>query len=337
MSYPIAIIKNIDSESHSILGTVIAPTEEYTVPDEKRIAIANNDTILDKISQGLLQVSDGVNLISGTSAQIDRLKGNVPKEVTLEDKPSSQAPVVQLTKSTGYSKAHVSHNFSDRCTWYSQSTRVTGETLTGSGTGPYNSGNAFWIDLAHARHTREDEISAPYLPVVYDNGTPLIEGNDFTINYEAGTVTFNSTPTGPVTADYSYENGSAFILAPESGKILRLEKAELDFSVDLVMSKTHFEVWAYNPSDLPNKMMVERVTYKNEKDILAVGNEVQEIAAWGSLVKAVKRVEFDYGRTIDLDANLGMELRIIIDDDEPFNITDSSSFGTITLYCADDE
>lgn len=78
MIYNTAIIKNIDSVDHSILGTVIAPGGEYTVPDQNRVAVANNDSIISKISSGKLQVGDSVTYFSGINKQIDWLKNVRP-------------------------------------------------------------------------------------------------------------------------------------------------------------------------------------------------------------------------------------------------------------------
>lgn len=236
-------------------------------------------------------------------------------------------PIQAIGKPSGQDfKAIVSHDFSNQTSWYTESTRVSGETLSGSGTGPYTSAHDNWIDLTSGLVPREDEILSTYAAKIYDNGSEVTSG--ITVDYAAGTVTFDSAPTGPVTADYSYEDGSTWTLAPESGKVMSLEHAELDFTLDVSFNIVYFEIWAYNPADLPNKMMVEQVIYKGMKDILKIANDVQVVPAIGEITEQTLRAVFDYASTIDLKDSLGMELRIRTKDDAVM----TGEFGSITLY-----
>jgi hypothetical protein len=250
-----------------------------------------------------------------------------PELITFENLDDEGKILVGSDKPSGEEfKAIVSHDYTDKCTWYQESTEVTGETLSLDTGTTYESDNTHWIDLTHGRHTREDDVSDDYLPVIYDNGVEQTSG--ITIDYENGKVTFDSAPTGPVTADYHYSDGSTWTLKPESGQKVQIEHAELDFTTDIGMKETTFEIWAYDPADLPNKMMVEKVTYKNMKDILKVGNDVHVVPNLTQIGEEVLRVVFDYGRMIDLKDSLGLELRIKTKDDEAM----TGTFGTITLY-----
>ena len=129
----------------------------------------------------------------------------------------------------------------------------------------------------------------------------------------------------------------------------KLEHAELDFAVNVAMKKVHFDVWvgnpifdaqnpieseieSYNPmTDPPRnqpRFLYERVTYKNYKDILKIANTVEVIEPLPGLVNRVIRAVFDYARTIDLKTSQAAQLRVRIDDDEPFQ----GEWGSITFY-----
>lgn len=88
MIYNICVIKNIDIIPHSVLGTVLAPNEEYTVSDSNRIAVASNDNILQNISAGKLQVGDSVKYFTSTNDQLNWLKnfGNLSKPTPFASK-----------------------------------------------------------------------------------------------------------------------------------------------------------------------------------------------------------------------------------------------------------
>lgn len=328
MSYPVAKIKNIDTVDHSILGTVVSPNEEYTISDEKRIAIANNDGILTKISEAKLQVGNGSVYFSSVNDQINLLKANLPASVDLTQKTASKGiPKVAVVKPDGDDFISVvSHEFTTKTSWYGQSTRVTSETLTGSGTGPYSAVNDYWIDMTSGNIVDEDTIGTPYLVKIYDDGVEQTSG--FSIDYELGEVTFDSAPTGPVTADYSYAGESTWTLKPDTGKVINIKHAELDFTIDSDLHKVHFEIWAYNPLDLPNKVMVNRRTYKNIKDVVKIANEIQVIDAIGGIGQKLVRAVFDYAEIIELKDSQGLELRVKIDDDVPF----TGTFSSVTVY-----
>ena len=262
------------------------------------------------------------------------------EQATVIDFPSSQKDAAgraqfSMQKPSGISFDSVSsHDFTDRTTWFTNSVRVTGETLTTNGL-EYSSINPYWIDLEHGKHAKEDEVSAPYVPVIYDGGVEVTSG--FAINYDTGKVTFDSAPGGAVTADYSYSPDtsyrSAWTIAPSAGKVLKLEHAELDFTIDVTFDIVDFEIWVYNPYDPPNKVMYTRTTYKNFKDILKIANTVEVIPALQGITNDTLRAVFDYTSTINLDSSVGAELRIVLRNDTPM----TGEFGTITLYTIEED
>lgn len=76
MIFNTVVIKNTDSIDHSIMGTIVSPGNEYIVSDNMRMAISNNDSILEKIANGLLQVGDGSQFFVTANDQFRWLLNN---------------------------------------------------------------------------------------------------------------------------------------------------------------------------------------------------------------------------------------------------------------------
>lgn len=248
----------------------------------------------------------------------------------------------------------VSHEWTRKETWYSKSVRVLGESPTPTGL-VYNLANDFVIDCFNGHIVDQEIVAKDYGLIVYDGGTPLVEGvgKDYTVDYKAGVVTLLSAPSGEVTMDYSHATDSTWVVEPQPGKILSIEHAEIDFTIDADVHKTHFEVWAYNPlfnqgnpvdpddssfdpynedpqnpSANPLRFMAQRRTYNNIKDVIKIANQVDVVAPIGGLANQVIRMVFDYTSLIELKQSLGMQMRIYIDDHQPL----SGEFSSTTVY-----
>lgn len=222
----------------------------------------------------------------------------------------------------------VSIDFTDKTTWFQGSIRVTGETLPlkSGEASTYEMAHQFIIDLTHGKLTDEDAVAANYLPKIYVDSVEVTSG--FTINYNAGLVVFSSVQAGVVTADYSYASVGVYILAPESGKKLILRKAEVQFSKDVLMTEISFEIWGYNPYDLPNKVMYQSKAYKNEKDVINIANLGYSVPAFGNLAHETIVFPFNYVVPIILKSSQGLELRLYSKDNAAF----VGSYSTVTFY-----
>lgn len=225
----------------------------------------------------------------------------------------------------------VSHNFCDRTTWYTQSAAATDETLTPDGAYTvYSSANPYWIDLTHGKVTEEDTLVTTYPITVKLNDVEQTSG--FTIDYSTGTVTFDSalTDTDVVKASYSYAQGSEVKVIPPSEKIMRIEHTEVQFTQDVTMADgVHFEIWVYNPYDLPNKVMYAKKTYKNVLDLINGGTRgTGYIPKCDLLNHDVLVFPFKYLTSYDLADSTGAELRIHLTNDTPF----VGDFATVTVY-----
>jgi len=162
---------------------------------------------------------------------------------------SSQSDGSILTAATGREGTEMivcSHNYCDKTTWYSTSTRVVEEVFDDSGDGVTfqlpsgSSTNKPFVDVTHGKVLWEEDLSDTYGIVVLVDDVEVTEdpmygtAQDYTVNHTNGTITFHSSQSGStVKVSYSYVGTSEWILEPPAGKIAVLEDAEIQFSADL--------------------------------------------------------------------------------------------------------
>lgn len=289
-------------------------------------------------------------LSSGDQATLDTIVANhsgeplpQPNDPALDSQGAMlTVPVPELDREM---KNIVTHNFCDKCTWWQQAATVTGETLTTSDNLTYSSAYPFWIDLTHGRFYLEDRVENrdTYIPVVKVDGVTKTEdapfggaAGDYSVDYRNGTVTFHESQTGVVTASYKRATSSLFTIAPTAGHYLLVKDSEVQFSVDVDMKDTvNFQAWAYNPSDLPNKMPVS-----NKTNYKTIRNFIEEARGCYPVIPAIGGSSrgltnnhvvfpFNYLQAKKLTASLGVEIRVWLDNDVEFG----GEFGTATFYC----
>lgn len=323
------VLKNPQVTEDTWNGQSIAASGSYTIQSEsERDSFATDSKVNQDIwsSPAKLVINDGENDLSPVEA--DRwLKG------ISEQRTATGVLKAALVEADGNFKSRVSHDWANKHTWYNDSVLVTGETLTQV---PLTNSYTFANDLVYLQGGRimdEDDLYPSYELTIYDNGVE-VDPADYTVDAENNKITFDSAPTGPVTADYYKEAGSTFVLKPASGQVLALRKAEIQCAENTQMKPITFEVWAYNPADLPNKVCVDKRLYKNERDIISIGNLGQGyIPKFGNLAQNVLVFPFDYPRAIFLYDSMGMELRIKIVDDTEFG----GEWSSITFYTVEED
>jgi hypothetical protein len=252
------------------------------------------------------------------------------------------------------SKKLTSHNFADRRTWYQESTKHLAMALVDSGDGlTFNGTNAPWIDNYHGRYADEDILLTKDgdLPrmVVYIDGVPATEqdphleaGGDYTVDYTNGTVTFLASQAGKtITVDVWSAGSSLWKVEPAPGKMLKLLGAETQLSVGTSLRDTvHFEIWAYNPADLPNKMMVQNKVYKTMSDYEDDANSTNPVVKktshpspkWRDLDDDLQVFPWDYASVSALLSSQGAEVRIRLEHDTPFDSSTPRGRATATLF-----
>jgi hypothetical protein len=222
----------------------------------------------------------------------------------------------------------ISPNWCDRTTWHDSAEQITDQALTDSGDGlTWNSPHTNWIDTYHGKLTGEDELSG-MRAVVKADGVTLTEDEpfggaqgDYSVDYAAGTVTFHASQAGKaVTATYCRENGSAWVIKPDPGKVLRLTTVEVQFSKDIVLNDTvTFQLYVggapYGPPTTYKTMM----DYINE----AAGSYA-EIPAMGGgsrgTTQPIQIFRWPYAEraSTDLKSSLAMEVHIKLANNNHF-------------------
>lgn len=241
---------------------------------------------------------------------------------------------VYVKKPRGSSSVKISHDWCDKTTWYQGSVEVTGETLTKDLLlNKYYSDNENWIDLTHGKLYDEDSLADRKEPVVYVNGSPVSSG--FTIDYKNGIVDFSGPAGGTVSVDYWYADSSVMTFAPEEGKTMVIEHAELQCTKDIsITGALNFEIWVTNPADPPNKILYKRTRYNNVKDLIASGNLGQgAIPACDVLTKDVIVFPFNYLTVKPFKSSDGAELRISVEGDLELG----GEWATATFYVLSEE
>ena len=329
MAWDICFVKNIDTVAGTYCGMEIQPDATYQIQDSERTAWIANDEVIAAITHDKLLVGSSTTVFYSTySDQLSALRNSSLEVKNFGMDAVGKASIVSY-KPAGDSYAITSHNLADKCSWFMGSATSTNETLTLSSGTTYTSTHTHWIDLTHARHYLEDRYSSYYPVTIKDNGVTVTTG--FTINYEAGTVTFDVAPTGPVTATYNYADSSVYVLAPSAaGMRLMIEHTEIQFSKNVTIPKPIvFEVWVYNPYDLPNKVKYQEIKYKCAKDFINSGNLGQGLlSAFAELQYDVIVIPYDYVQITPLRSSQGTEIRIHLEDDVPL----TGEVATVTFY-----
>jgi hypothetical protein len=251
----------------------------------------------------------------------------------------------------------ITHNWCDKTTWYSESTKVTLETLTDAGAGlSFNSAHAFWIDMKHGKVTDEDNIctlankwlsTVTVNDVVKTESPPATTTGDYQIDYRTGVVTFNATQIGnTVKATYWYAGSGTFVFKPIAGKKIKLLSVEVQFSKDLELKDTLiFTPYGYAGVFAPQYVPVPYSAttliplaasnkYKRMSDFVNEANGSYPVIpviggqGWRGLSQEIITFPWNYVARTDLSSAAGMELKITMEN----NIEQGGQMATATFY-----
>lgn len=269
----------------------------------------------------------------------------LPSETTTVEVTNPALTVFSMPP-VGLKSNQISQNWCDRTTWWYSSAAAEDEvaTTTDPERKVWSLAHQFVIDVFHGKLTGETMLAEMRVVVVVGGVTKTEQdphygtGGDFVVDYAAGTITFfESIGAGddPVVS-YNYENGSTFIIHPNDGEVWKLKGSEAQFSEDVEMTDSMvYEVWAYNPYDPPNKIMVAAPDYyKTIDDFINDSNKAYaEIPAlggsgWRGSTKKKSVFAWDFQTTTELVAEWGMELRVRLEHDTVYGGT----FATGTFY-----
>lgn len=326
----------------------------YSIADDTANGVVNTDTLNQEIFDStiliavlsivtvgdVLTITFKGNLSTQEESLLDTivsnhegLEINTPDLITVQGfenaTPINKAIPVAVFKPEYQSFARATHDFTNKCTWYTDSVRVLNETANPISLVLFGLANTNIIDVVNGVINRQDTLQQ-YRVVVKVNGVEVTSG--FTINHVTGQITFAVAllVTDVVTVDYSYATTSRWVIAPSSGKTLIINHSELQFSTDVQVTRPlRFEIWVYNPMDLPNKFIYEAVQYNSMKDIIQEANLGQGlIPQVADLPTDIHVFPFNYVTVKPMGHSIGAELVIKTLDDEPIG----GSYGTATFY-----
>ena len=162
--------------------------------------------------------------------------------------------VISTDKPAGEEAVIITHNFCDKTTWYDESERITDEEAVDdeSDHKHWNIAHSPIIDMTHGKIHDEDNIKTRethgYEVIVKVNDIektmrpPFTEEwgtSDYYVDYTIGQIIFKDSQEGnTVKVSYSYANGGRWRMFPESGKKIIIERAEVQFSKDLIYNDT---------------------------------------------------------------------------------------------------
>jgi len=226
--------------------------------------------------------------------------------------PDDKALQTAQGKLEGSSTLLVSHDWCDRTTWWTDSVQVENETLSTSDNLTFNSAHINWIDLSHGKVPYEDEYD-PSVAIMVDDEVVL---TGFTINYAAGTVTFESSQAGSVVkASYNYENGSTWKITPDSGKILKILGTIIKFAENVQLGANQKFIFQLYMGDTP---LMPATVYKNMLDFAKCADgKMDHLPTLSGMSHDMIRMEFDYLTSKNIRSSYGLNIRIWISDHEP--------------------
>jgi hypothetical protein len=278
------------------------------------------------------------------------------------------SPIFASRKPDAPKLTFITPNWCDKTTWYSSSSYVEAEEAEDSGNHTtYNLGHQNIIDTYHAKISFEDFLldseRRSYRVAVTVNDVVKIEqdphyesGGDFTVDYAAGTITFLSAlqSSDVVRVTYHYENGSTYIIKPDTGKQLMIDKVEVQCSGDIVMGDTFvFQAYGYvdvfapqlmePPYNIPSGTKIplgDPLKYKTIGDLINDSNHAYPAypilgsSNWRGLPQPAYIFSWDYdvGVTI-LMASYGMEIHVSLEHEAICG----GAFATATFYTTSED
>lgn len=273
---------------------------------------------------------------------------------------ADKRPIVALSKPDSTKKTVITHDWTDSTTWTEASVRVVDEVATDGGAHTtYTLAHPNVIDTYHGKLSQEDFLldsgGNSYRVGVKVNSVAKTEqdphsaaGGDFTVDYAAGSVTFLLAlqPTDTVTVTYHYATSSVFTVKPETGKSLRVEFAEVQFSDDVVLN----DAVVFQPMGLVDVFAPQLMPGVPSGTKIPLGNPViyktmtdfQNDAVksypvypvlggpgWRGSQRPVIVFDWDYLSSTVLRSDYGLEIRVFLQHD----VALGGYYATATFYC----
>lgn len=329
-------IHNISDSEKTYIGIPIDVNAFYQIPSEMLTHYSVNEELLTDIMNGDASISiDGVSDIDSKPNMLNALSGN---EINISGKSKIQGAIpVTMYKPEEESFTRATHDFTNKTTWYSNSIRISDETLTTSDDLTYSAVNDYFIDVIGKVLNRQDLHQDKAIIIKVDD---VVVDDGFTIDHVSGEVTFSTAQTGKtIKCSYNYATNSEWILKPDANKLLIIEHSEVQFSKDVeINTPLRFEIWVYNPGHLVVghpyehyglKIPYQNIQYNSIRDLVNEANlGTGYIPQMGDLPGDILVFPFNYVSVKPFASSVGAELRIKSVNDVEL----TGSYGTATFY-----
>jgi hypothetical protein len=301
------------------------------------------------------------SLCTSTHSSDDALVlGNISNNIPLVQPRTTNGLIRTSSEKTEISKKNFfSHNWCDKTTWYTDSTRVENESPINSGDSKtYNLDNEHIIDVYHGKLFLEDflkdsngnsyKVIVKVNDVLVNEVDPHDNSGDYVVNYVNGNITFNNTlnPSDEVKVTYYYANSSVFIIKPDTNKKLNISIAEVQFSQDIVITDSIvFQPVGYVDVFAPHLVgalgsgtkipLEDPVIYKTISDFQCDAFKaypsypVLSPSTWRGLAQPMLVFDWDYVSSTSIYEKYGMEIRVFLQHDIPFN----GLYASASFYC----
>jgi len=297
-----------------------------------------------------------------TGHTIDQDKTAIVETVTTQQVEFAEPQFIYpetIPDEAGHARAYAfSPDWTKRETWYYKSVYQQDENVgTGDGVQTvFNLDNDFVIDLTHGKVMEEELVPvvdagvsdqpSSWSPVVKVNDVAKTErapfaasGGDYTIDYAAGTITFEVAPPNGelVVCSYFYSPdaaGHSYVeYIPPDGKVWYVERAEAQFSKDIILNDSVlFGVYV----DHPTYGLIQAAPpsyYKTVGGYLDYSTgSLPVVPAFGGASRGLTQdtilLQWKYLTAIALRSSLKLRIRVWLDNDVAFG----GERATFTLY-----
>ena len=275
-----------------------------------------------------------------------------------DDLPIFESTPIRRGRKGSDSFTIVTHDFTDRTTWYQNSVRELGVTLTNIGNNSYQApqNHRHWINIHGVKLTLDrkkilkKDGSLGDFPefeiVVYDNGI-VVDPRHYSVDFPNGMVVFDSVRSGPITADISHNDGVSypgdFIVRPTEGYAYYIDHVEIQFSKQITFNGDAIllEGWGGDPSytmydDFRDELFQlgfgqTRTIYRSTRDLINWCNNQYPILPVGGTPEFDHDIfvfPFRYLLAEELSSQVGALLRISLTNHIGFN----GEISTVTFY-----
>ena len=128
----IVTVKNNSGAEASWVGKILADQELFQIPEQRLNSWKSSLDVFSSVASGSLVVGDGSVEFVDALEGWNWMAGDAMKVEPADSQktPDGGMQKVAIYKAEGSSATRVTHDFCNKCTWYSKAEHVVGKTLT---------------------------------------------------------------------------------------------------------------------------------------------------------------------------------------------------------------